>query len=356
MAGRQGEAYPRNTCRGTAIGPEAFLSSPGVIFDVRSPVEFRSGHIPGAVNLPLFSDQEREAVGTVYKQQGKKEAVALGMRIALPKAAALVEEVAAYSSFPAKIHCWRGGMRSRAVAALLLSHEIPTVVLHGGYKAFKKWGRALFAAPFRYLVLGGLTGCGKTAILAHMKNLGEQVLDLETLARHRGSVFGHLGMPPQPTTEQFHNEIAYALAHFDPLRPVWIEDEDRRIGTCHLPEPLYAAKKKAPHFLIEKPLHERTEQLRKDYGTASIESLIAASERLRKKLGNVKANEVIALLKDGKFEYAGAIVIGYYDASYRKTLKNNEGRTHLNHPGKDTASWAQTLILQARGFAGSVPG
>jgi tRNA 2-selenouridine synthase len=187
-----------------SLHPDEFFNIPGVILDVRSPAEYLQGHIPGAKSLPLLSDEERAKVGICYKQQGRETAVELGFEIVGPKCADFITQ--AKHLAPDKIvrlYCWRGGMRSESMAWLLERAGFHVTLLTGGYKAFRRWGRSLFQIPQNIIILAGMTGTGKTEILKALAAKGEQILDLEQLANHRGSSYGSLGQLPQPTNEQF---------------------------------------------------------------------------------------------------------------------------------------------------------
>ena len=198
---------------------DAFLKAPGAIFDVRSEGEFAQGHIQGAFNLPLFNNHERAIVGTLYKREGFTPAFLSGLKITGPKFASMLQQ-ALHTKGPCKVLCWRGGMRSQSVAWLFKSAGLETVTLKGGYKAFRKWVLSTFERPFKLRVLGGLTGSGKTDYLKNLKQSGVQVIDLEALANHRGSAFGCLSMPTQPTVEHFENSLALQLASLDPSEEI----------------------------------------------------------------------------------------------------------------------------------------
>ena len=176
------------------------------LLDVRSPAEFEQGHIPGAINVALFTNEERARVGTIYKTQGKDEAVLEGLRIVGPKMASIVEQALELApERKLKVHCWRGGMRSGSVGWLLRQAGFSVEVLNGGYKAYRQKVLQELANPFNFVVVGGPTGSGKTHVLKALQNSGEQVIDLEGLAHHRGSAFGHMGLEEQPSSEYFEN-------------------------------------------------------------------------------------------------------------------------------------------------------
>lgn len=302
-----------------------FLNLSGTIIDVRSPGEFFHGHMPGAINLPLFTDAERAVVGTIYKQTGREAAVEQGLELAAPKLCEFVQQAKHFvGKGLAKIHCWRGGMRSSSMAWLLQTAGLKTVTLSGGYKAFRKWTLNSFAIKRQIVLVGGLTGSGKTDILKALKRNGEQVLDLESLANHRGSSYGMLGLPSQPSCEQFENAIALQWASFDSNRPIWIEDESRLIGSCKIPDAIFLQMRLAPLIVIEKPISERIQQLMLDYGKSNTADLIQATERIAKKLGSKRTKEVISQIKSGYLEKAMEIVLEYYDSAYLERLSERQ--------------------------------
>ncbi len=322
-----------------------FLSLSGVILDVRSPGEYSQGRIPGAVNLPLFTNEERAAVGATYKQVGKREAIELGLKFVGPKLADFAATARTHvKEGAAKVHCWRGGMRSSSMAWLLGVAGLESATLVGGYKTFRRWAIESLCLPRRLHVIGGLTGSGKTSILQILRKTGRQTLDLEALACHRGSSYGMLGMPPQPTSEQFENEIAMQWSSFDPNLPVWVEDESRAIGKCRIPDALFSQMEAAPLFLIERPLEERLQILYDEYGHIDRQELIQASLRLVKQLGMTRAREVVEFINLGRLREAMQIMLGYYDAAYRHSLSRRQRCIKpLQANGLSDAEWATLL-------------
>lgn len=325
---------------------ETFLKAPGTILDVRSPSEYRKGRIPGSINLPLFSDAERTIVGTLYKQQGRQQAIDQGLNFVGPKLADFVIQARAHvNGGYAKVHCWRGGMRSASMAWLLRTGGISTITLSGGYKAFRKWALATLVKPKPIYLLKGLTGSGKTAILSALKDHGQHILDLENLANHRGSSFGMLGMPPQPSNEQFENEIAIQWAQFLPNNPIWIEDESRMIGTCKIPDAIRNQMRTALSFFVERPLEERVNILLNDYGKSSTLELIAATERLVKKLGAVRTKEIVSHLTNRNLPIAIEMLLNYYDNSYAHADTQSHQTEHrLQDSNLTAAEWAKKLL------------
>lgn len=293
------------------------------VLDVRTPAEFASGHIPGATNLPLFSNDERVEIGTAYNQQGREIAVKIGLARVAPKMTWLADrllEVAAVSSGELLIHCWRGGMRSGSVAWLAGTLGCRAATLTGGYKAFRRQMLDSFAIPRDIRVVAGLTGTGKTAILKALADRGEAVIDLEGLACHKGSVFGDLGEPPQPRQEQFENELASQWLALDPQRPVWIEDESQMIGKRVIPPDLWTQKTEARCVVVEIPADARIDNLREVYEDYPLEQLEARIEIIQSRLGGLRAKQVVAALRSGDAAAACAVLLTYYDRTYHKAI------------------------------------
>ena len=294
-----------------------FRFASGAILDVRSPVEFEKGHIPGALNFPLFTDEERAEIGVCYKTEGKEAAIALGFDFAGPRFGEMVrraKEITPEKSV--RIYCARGGLRSQSVAWLLKTAGFRVAVLNGGYKSYRAWVGEIFSAPRRINLLRGLTGTGKTRILKELRKKGEPILDLEGLANHRGSSFGGLGKPAQPTTQDFENLIAEKLVTIDPSLPVWIEAESGKIGNCWLPKELYRQMKTAPVIEISRPIEERLDILTDMYGESDREELIEATQRIAKNLGGERTKDAVELIRKNDIREACRIILDYYDRSY----------------------------------------
>lgn len=293
------------------------LSETYPVLDVRTPAEYEQGHIPGAINLPLFTNEERIVVGTLYKQKGKQTAVLKGLEIVGPKLQEYVKEAIKLNrdgNF--LVHCWRGGMRSSSMAWFIETYGFKCFTLKGGYKNYRKNVLSSFNATKNIILLGGRTGSGKTKILKELKKLGEQVIDLEMAAHHRGSSFGALGETPV-TQEQFENDLALQFSETDPQKNTWVENESRMIGTKVIPSGLWDQMNKATVISIDLPIEVRIEQLVKEYGKYSTEELIAATERISRKLGGQHAKRAIDALKAGDHSAAFEICLVYYDKTYQ---------------------------------------
>ncbi|MCK6639892.1 MAG: tRNA 2-selenouridine(34) synthase MnmH [Bacteroidia bacterium] len=287
------------------------------IIDVRSPQEFLHGHIPGAINIPLFDDAERAIVGTLYKQKGQEKAFSAGLEIVTPKLhqfAQRAHEIA--KNGVVNVHCWRGGMRSGSMASFFETQGLKANLLEGGYKSYRRFVLEQFARPLKIAIVGGETGSGKTEILQHIQKAGEQILDLEKIASHRGSSFGALGMNKQPTVEQFENNLLDELNHLDSEKRIWMEDESRSIGRVFIPAPLWEQMSLAPVYRVRIPFDVRVQRLIHDYGSFPVEVLKEAVERIKKRLGGLDYKIAMEALENGDAATVTAITLRYYDKAY----------------------------------------
>lgn len=304
------------------------------VLDVRSPGEYKHAHIPGACSLPLFTDEERKIVGTAYKQESREQAIKLGLDFFGVKMRKMVEEAEQLSSNSKTVlvHCWRGGMRSAGVAWLLDLYGFKVFTLVGGYKKYRNYVLDTFRLPFQFNILGGYTGSGKTELLKALKERGEKVIDLESIANHKGSAFGNIGMPPQPGQEMFENLLAKELRKSlegQPESPVWLEDESQRIGLVNIPGELWKTMRQSPVYFLDIPFEERLKHIVQEYGQLDPEKLADAIGRISQKLGNLNAKTAILLLNEGKITESFDILLKYYDKHYFKSLHNREGINSL---------------------------
>jgi len=305
------------------------------VIDVRAPCEFADGHILGAKNVPLFDDDERAKIGTCYKVDGRDEAVLLGLEIVGPKMRSIVESVRAVTDQPNPLlHCWRGGMRSSSVAWLLEQAGMEPLVLEGGYKSYRRLVHATLEADRKIIVLAGMTGAGKTTLLDELSAAGEQVLDLERLAHHRGSSFGSIGLPPQPTCEQFENRIFQCLTQLDSQRPVWIEDESPSIGKVRVPNELWGRMRDAPAIFVDLPRSVRAKNLADVYGDLDTNELCEAITRLTKKIGGHVVREMIADVEAGKMQEVAFGLLDYYDKTYQHAADKRPRKDVFRLPGE----------------------
>ena len=304
--------------------------APGsLVLDVRSPSEYDKGHIIGAQSVPLFTDVERAEVGTVYKQQSRQKAILRGLEITGPKLAGYVRQVEQLAA-PGQellLYCWRGGMRSGSMAWLFATAGWTAATLQGGYKAWRRYIRSLMATPAQLIVLGGMTGSGKTEILHELARQGEQVLDLEGLAHHKGSAFGHIGQPRQPPNEHFANLVGEHWRKMDLNRRIWLEDESYSIGRVTIPDGLFAQMRQAPVITLEMDKALRISRLVQDYGACPDKELIAALQRIGKRLGGQSLKKAIEAISNKDYDYVADLALNYYDKTYSYGLAKREAHT-----------------------------
>lgn len=296
-----------------------------VLLDVRSPGEYAQGHIPGAISFPLFSDEERARVGTTYKQQSKDLAMELGLEIVGPKMAGFVREARRLApEGRLAVHCWRGGQRSGSMAWLFRQAGFDVITLSGGYKYYRRHVLEKFLdIPLQLLVIGGRTGSGKTKILKELAQSGEQIIDLEGIAHHKGSAFGSIGEAAQPTVEQFENDLCAALNALDLHRRVWIENESRSIGRVYIPDAFWKKMRDSTLLNILIPDEARIDNLLQDYVLTDKSELEDAFLRIDKKLGGQHLKTALEALGAGDYATAARIALHYYDKTYQHGLDNN---------------------------------
>ncbi len=293
------------------------------VFDVRSPSEYGHAHIPGALPLPLFSDEERKEVGTAYKQKSREAAIKIGLDyfgVKMRQMVCLVEDILHHKGTKTVlVHCWRGGMRSGAVSWLLDMYGFEVYTLRGGYKNYRNWVLDQFSRPYSLRILSGYTGSGKTEILSEMARLGAPTVDLEGLAGHRGSAFGALGLPPQPSVEQFENKLAielYIVSRKYPDKTIWLESESNRIGNVNIFHTFFNQMKTAPRVHVEVSLAARLDYITMGYGNFDREQLKAAVSRIQKRLGGLETKNTLSHLDAGRIRDAFEILLRYYDKFY----------------------------------------
>jgi tRNA 2-selenouridine synthase len=324
-------------------------SSSVPIVDVRSPSEFAQGHIPGALNIPLFNDEERRVVGTTYKRDNRESAMYRGLEFVGLKLVQLAGEGvrAAGGEKRLLVHCWRGGMRSASMAWLFETMGIQCALLEGGYKNYRRYVRSFMEQFHQLRVIGGKTGSGKTAILQHLEAMGEQVIDLEGLAHHKGSAFGALGESGQPTTEQFENDLGRVIAGLDQGKVTWIEDESRNIGRCVIPVEFYEQMRQSETLFLDIPREQRAGYLVSHYADYDKEALKACITKINRKLGGDRTMEALEAVDSGDFYQTAMITLHYYDKSYMHSLEQNHTRVEVVRTA-EVDPLANALLLQKK--------
>jgi tRNA 2-selenouridine synthase len=366
------------------------LAKQNPVLDVRSPGEYDHAHFPGAYNLPLFSDEERKIVGTAYKQESRETAIKIGLDFFGPKMKKMVEEVETivHSREPGVentgskrmdrgsvlIYCWRGGMRSAGVAWLMDLYGFKVYTLVGGYKKFRNYALDTFKLPFQINILGGYTGSGKTEMLKALEKHGERVIDLEEIAKHKGSAFGNIGLPKQPGQEMFENLLALKLykvivnelsgkdSLYSPFTTshsrLWLEDESQRIGDVNIPHELWNTMRQSPVYFMDIPFTERLNRITKEYGDLDKEKLLDCITRIGKRLGSLETKNAIQFLSEGNITECFRVLLKYYDKWYFKSLHNRENINSLlssisfENAGPQNV---KTLLQQSRPYENPVP-
>lgn len=332
------------------------LSTQYPVLDVRSQGEYTHAHIPNAINVPLFTNDERKIVGTAYKQQSREIAIKLGLDFFGVKMKQIVEDVERITTEFYKrnakqkdsvpplgggggilLHCWRGGMRSAAVAWLLDMYGFKVYTLTGGYKAYRNWVLQQVALPYNFTIIGGFTGSGKTEVLHQLKKEDKIIIDLEALANHKGSAFGNMGT--QPSQEMFENVLSKSLydisctkndenltsTNYQPQTPcIYIEDESQRIGNLQIPSNIWLQMRKSTILFLEIPFEERLDFITAEYGKLNKETLVNAIIRIQKRLGGLETKNAINHLLENNTKESFRILLTYYDKWYLKGLNNRE--------------------------------
>jgi len=331
------------------------------VIDVRSAAEFAEDHLPGAINLPVLDDGERAQVGTIYMQVSAFEARKAGAAIVSRNIASIVDTYVrdkAHDWAPL-VYCWRGGQRSRALTHVLNEIGFRAIQLDGGYRAYRRHVVALLAQwprQFRYRVVCGLTGAGKSRLIAAIAAQGGQVLDLERLARHRGSLLGDIPGEPQPTQKAFESALFEAFSGFDASHPVFVESESQRIGRLQVPAALLDTMRAAPCIRLETPQALRVAMLEADYahlgvGNMQFETQLAPLAKLH---GNAMIAHWQAMLASGASrELATELLDVHYDPSYKRAIQRNFPRyrnaavLHVDSAGDDAfRTLARQLLVR----------
>ena len=301
------------------------------LIDVRTPLEFAQGHVTGAYNIPLFSNEERVLVGTAYKQQSREAAILLGLDLTGSKWSGFIRQ--ALEIAPDKkvaVHCWRGGMRSGAMAWVLGLYGFDVYVITGGYKQYRRWVLHQFEQHYKLTVLGGMTGSGKTKILQQLAATGNQVVDLEYLAQHQGSAYGTMGKMLQPTQEQFENNLAVELNKLDKEQAIWVEDESLTVGRCAIPKPFWNQMRNTALINLKVPMENRITLSVADYGCLDKTFLAECTQRIHKRLGPQQTKNAIAAIHENRMADFVKLVLVYYDKTYRNGLSKRDASLVFN--------------------------
>ena len=308
---------------------DKFRKCKGLLIDVRSPSEYYKGNMPNSINIPLFDNEERSEIGTIYKNHGKEKAVIKGLEFFSKKVENILKNLFEAINFYKsdnynskleepilKIYCSRGGMRSQSISWLLEKYNLKNITLKGGYKSYRKWTLDSFNINWEIVVIGGKTGTGKTKLLKLLDKNNYQIIDLEALACHRGSTFGGLGMVKQPSNEQFENLIAEKLKEFKKDNKILVEAESANIGKCKIPHQLFSQMKKAERIEIIKSDKNRLEELVKTYSIYEVDDLKDAVIRINKRLGPQRTKIAIDSINNKDWETVCKSVLSYYDKCY----------------------------------------
>jgi len=300
------------------------------IIDLRTPAEFSDGHITGAINIPIFSNDERAVVGTKYKQESRDTAIAKALEYIAKKTDQYLDELQKLvSSKEICVYCWRGGFRSKGMGHLFQIAGKKVSRLEGGYKAYRNYVLDTFKLRYKLTVIGGMTGSGKTEILEEIEKTNEQMLDLEGIANHKGSAFGALGQNDQPSVQQFENDLATQLNRFDVEQNIWLEDESRMIGKVKIPDELFKQMRNSTVIKIEVSKEDRINRLVKDYANFSRTDLINSIQNISRRLGGLNTTLAIDAIEEEDYYNATNIILDYYDKTYTYGLSKREGQTVL---------------------------
>ncbi len=306
---------------------EKFRSLKGPLIDVRSPGEYYKGHMPNSINIPLFDNDERSIIGTIYKKEGRKRAVLEGLKFLEKKIELLLDNlfinIDSYNNNSEnnkelfiKIYCSRGGMRSQSIAWLLEKFKLNLVTLNGGYKKYRRWVLDSFSKKLNIVLIGGKTGTGKTRLLSLLEKYNYQTIDLEGFACHRGSTFGGLGMKEQPSNEQFENIIAEKLNSFQFTNNIFVEAESANIGKCKIPHEFFNQMKNSRRIEILRSESNRLDELIDTYSVFKKEELQESVLRIKKRLGPQRTKIAIESINNEKWDLVCRSVLDYYDKCY----------------------------------------
>ena len=320
-----------------------FRKTKGLLIDVRSPDEYYKGHMPNSINIPIFNNEERSIIGKKYKISGREIATREGFKIIESKIDKLIKKfilvkkefhLSTIDKFSndknIKIYCARGGMRSQSIFWLLEKFNYPCITLNGGYKKYRNWVLNAFENKYKIIVIGGKTGTRKTKILNKLKFLNYQILDFESLANHRGSSFGGLGMKEQPTNEQYENLIAEELNKFNKNNFIFVEAESPNIGKNRIPYELYKQMRNSKRIEIIRDESIRIRELINTYSKYEKNDLKESVLKISKRLGPQRTKSAIDSIENEEWEIVCRSVLDYYDKCYEYELKDKEDVERLD--------------------------
>lgn len=297
------------------------------VIDVRSPSEFNHAHIPNAKNVYLFDDEERRVVGTIYKKEGREAAILKGLEYVGSRMADILRKVEKIAKDNIILmHCFRGGMRSESVAWLCSNYKYDVYVLDKGYKSYRRYVLESFNnKKYKINLVTGRTGSKKTLILNRLKELEYNVLDLECIAKHKGSAFGWINEGEQPSQEQFENNLCYELCKYNNGCSLWVEDESLLIGKRAIPRGFFDNMKKPENIIyLNVPIEERAKYITDTYGKYSIDDLKESIIKIKKRLGDERMREALSLLEEGKIYECVLVLLYYYDKAYRLSIQKED--------------------------------
>ncbi len=321
---------------------EKFRSFKGLLIDVRSPSEYYKGHMPNSINIPLFDNDERSIIGTIYKNEGREKAVIEGLKFFERKMELLLDNlfmnIDYHKIVPEKnnnktsirIYCSRGGMRSQSISWLLEKYKFNAITLKGGYKTYRRWILDSFSKMWNLVVIGGKTGTGKTRLLSLLEKFKYQTIDLESFACHRGSTFGALGMKEQPTNEQFENKIAEKLNSFKSISNIFVEAESANIGKCKIPHEFFNQMKTSRRIEILRSESNRLDELISTYSIFNKEELQQSVLRIKKRLGPQRTKIALESINNERWDVVCRSVLDYYDRCYEYEKVGKENITLLD--------------------------
>ncbi len=296
-----------------------------LLVDVRTPAEYAQGHIPGAVNIPLLSDEQRHIIGTIYKKNGQAAAIEMGWQLVGNEMQSKANEALRLykNKTSCVVYCWRGGLRSQVMTTLFRDNNIHAEQLENGYKQYRNWAIDKWKQPYKLVIIGGKTGVGKTEILKLLKQKGDSVIDLEGLANHKGSAYGGIEMPAQPTQEMFENKLAMELYLHQNNNYILVESESKLIGKCLLPTIFHQQFLTSFYIVIEIDEQVRLTRILNEYGTLPKDQLALSTIKISKRLGPQHAKQAIEYLELGEIEKWLAIIVVYYDKKYTGAIDSH---------------------------------